>query len=111
MITQAAAKYMVANRDVVKDSGSIINISSIFGKTGNIGQCNYTASKAGVVGFTKSAAKELARYNVRCNAIMPAVFGTPMAETVPEKLMNEMKKQMPLGRMGRVQGKSPQSIR
>ena len=68
--------------------GSIVNIASIVGKTGNIGQANYTASKAGVVGFTKTAAKELGKFGIRVNVILPGFIKTPMTDVVPDKVRN-----------------------
>ena len=59
-------------------------LTSILGKTGNPGQANYAASKAGVIGFTKSAAKELGKFGIRVNAICPGFINTPMVETIPE---------------------------
>lgn len=69
-------------------------------QTGNIGQCNYSASKAGILGLTKTAAKELAKFGIRCNAILPGYIDTPMVGSVPEKLLNAAKSQIPLGRTG-----------
>ncbi|XP_026728730.1 estradiol 17-beta-dehydrogenase 8 [Trichoplusia ni] len=80
--------------------GSIINISSIVGKYGNMGQTNYAGSKAGVVAMTQSAAKELGKYNIRVNAILPGFIDTPMANAVPEKILQGMLKMVPLGRLG-----------
>ena len=80
--------------------GSVINIGSIVGKLGNLGQANYTASKSGVVGFTKTAARELAQFNVRVNCILPGFIRTPMAEAVPEKVMAKMLAVIPMGRIG-----------
>ncbi|XP_076327453.1 (3R)-3-hydroxyacyl-CoA dehydrogenase-like [Tachypleus tridentatus] len=98
LVTQAACRLMIAHKIKI---GSIINISSIIGKVGNIGQCNYAASKAGVVGLTKSVAKEMAKYGIRCNAIMPGFIDTPMVMTVPEKVMTHFKKLTPMGRFGK----------
>ena len=67
-------------------SGSIVNIASIVARTGNIGQANYTASKAGVIGFTKTAAKELGRFGIRVNVILPGFIKTPMTDVVPDKV-------------------------
>jgi 17beta-estradiol 17-dehydrogenase/3alpha(17beta)-hydroxysteroid dehydrogenase (NAD+) len=89
LITQAAAAELISNYKINKDKidespletyGSIINIASIVGKRGNLGQTNYSASKAGVEGLTKSVAKEVARYRIRCNAILPGLIKTPMTE-------------------------------
>ena len=74
-------------------SGSIINISSMSGKSGNPGQTNYSAAKAGIVGMTKAAAKELAHHGVRVNAIQPGLIRTPMTEGIPDDLVT-----IPLGR-------------
>ena len=79
---------------------SFVNVSSIVGKTGNIGQTNYAASKAGVIGFSKSAAKELARYNIRVNTILPGFIKTPMTQKVPDKVLNAICQKIPFGRMG-----------
>lgn len=98
LVTQAAAREMVSS---AVPSGAIVNISSIVAKTGNMGQCNYAASKAGVVGFTKTVALELAKHNIRCNAIMPGFIETPMVATVPEKVMAKMLPRIPMGRMGK----------
>ncbi|XP_063634705.1 estradiol 17-beta-dehydrogenase 8 [Cydia splendana] len=80
--------------------GSIVNISSIVAKYGNIGQTNYASSKAGVIAMTQSAAKELGKFNIRVNAVLPGFTETPIVETVPEKVMHQMIKMIPLGRMG-----------
>ncbi|XP_047035657.1 estradiol 17-beta-dehydrogenase 8 [Helicoverpa zea] len=80
--------------------GSIINISSIIGKYGNMGQTNYSASKAGVIAMTQSAAKELGKYNIRVNVVLPGFIDTPMVKTVPEKVQQAILKQVPLGRLG-----------
>ncbi len=74
--------------------GSIVNISSVVGKTGNIGQANYTASKAGVIAFTKTAAKELGKFGIRVNCICPGFIKTGMTDVVPDhvkKLMLKLK--------------------
>ena len=80
--------------------GSVVNISSIVGKAGNIGQTNYCASKAGVVGFTKALAKEYARFQVRANAIQPGFIKTPMTDAIPEKIVQSLVAGIPLGKMG-----------
>lgn len=80
--------------------GSIVNLSSISGKIGNMGQTNYSAAKAGVIGLTKAAAKEGARYGIRVNAIQPGLIRTPMTEAMPEELLAERIADIPLGRLG-----------
>lgn len=80
-------------------SGSIINMSSVIGVMGNAGQCSYAASKAGIIGFTKSIAKELGSRNIRCNAIAPGFVETDMTEYLKEGAgADEYKKKIPLGR-------------
>jgi len=98
LVNQALAKAMV-QADV--KNGSIVNISSIVGKTGNIGQAAYAASKAGVIGFTKSAAKDLGRNNIRVNAVLPGFIQTPMTANLPEKVIQMILFQIPLMRMGK----------
>lgn len=94
--TRAAAAAM-------RDSGaggSIINISSTSGKTGIFGQTNYSAAKAGIIGLTKAAAKELARYRVRVNAVQPGLVRTPLTESLPEHVWEQKLAEVPLGRPG-----------
>jgi 3-oxoacyl-(acyl-carrier-protein) reductase len=88
-----------AKRMREQESGRIINISSA-SWMGNIGQSNYAASKAGVVGLTKTAARELARKNVTCNAICPGFIDTDMTRSVPEKVWDIMISKIPMGRVG-----------
>lgn len=80
--------------------GSIINLSSISGKVGNLGQTNYSASKAGVVGLTKAAAKEGARAGVRVNAILPGLIRTRMVDDMPAEVVRQRLADIPLGRLG-----------
>ncbi len=95
LCTQAAIKYMIKQK-----SGSIINLSSIAGQNGNIGQTNYSASKAGVIGFTKACALELASRNIRCNAIAPGFIATDMTDAIPEKIRSAILNSIPLKRAG-----------
>lgn len=95
LCTRAAAKVMSKQR-----YGRIINISSVVGEMGNPGQANYCASKAGLLGLTKSVARELARRNVTVNAITPGFIVTDMTEALPEKTREELASQIPLGRLG-----------
>jgi 3-oxoacyl-[acyl-carrier protein] reductase len=92
---KAAAKPMIKQR-----SGRIINISSIVGIMGNAGQANYVASKAGLVGLTKSAARELASRNITVNAVAPGFIETAMTQNLPEKVREAMLAQIPLNRFG-----------
>ena len=82
--------------------GSIINLSSVVGRNGNAGQSNYAASKAGIVGFTQSIAKELGSRNIRCNAIAPGFIQTEMTEALDEKVIEEWNKVIPLKRPGTI---------
>jgi len=93
--TRAVSRYMVRQR-----SGSIINISSYAGVCGNRGQANYSASKAGLVGLTKTTAKEFAVKNVRCNAIAPGFIRTDMTEVLPQQAKDMAMEQIPLKRFG-----------
>jgi acetoacetyl-CoA reductase len=92
---KAALPYFMQQK-----SGKIINISSMNGQTASFGQANYSAAKAGVIGFTKTAALELARFNVTVNAICPGFIATEMYETIPEKTKEAILARIPLGRVG-----------
>jgi 3-oxoacyl-[acyl-carrier protein] reductase len=81
-------------------SGSIVNMSSIVGVGGNAGQANYSASKAGMIGLTKSTAKELGSRNIRCNAIAPGFIITEMTGALPEKVVKEWEQSIPMKRGG-----------
>ena len=94
-LTKAFLKHFLGNR-----SGSIINMSSVVGVTGNAGQANYAASKAGLIGFTKSIAKELGSRNIRCNAIAPGFIETEMTETLDENVKKGWLETIPLKRGG-----------
>ena len=94
-LTKAVTKVMMKAR-----SGSIINITSVVGLTGNAGQANYAASKAGMIGFTKSVAKELGSRNIRCNAVAPGFIETEMTGELNEKAIEEWKQGIPLKRGG-----------
>ena len=94
--TRIAAKAMMKQR-----YGRIINISSVVGVTGNPGQANYSASKAGLIGLTKTIAKELAPRGITVNAVAPGFIETDMTASLPEKARNAMLEQVPLGRAGK----------
>ncbi|MCK6486595.1 MAG: 3-oxoacyl-[acyl-carrier-protein] reductase [Phycisphaerae bacterium] len=94
-LTRAASKYMVRAR-----YGRVINLTSVSGIMGNSGQANYAASKAGVIGFTKSVAKELARRGVTCNAVAPGFIKTDMTNVLPQKVKEQVKGLIPLQRFG-----------
>lgn len=81
-------------------AGRIINMSSVVGLTGNMGQANYAASKAGMIGFTKSLAQEFASRKVTSNAIAPGFIATEMTDAIPEKIKEELLKKIPLGSLG-----------
>lgn len=81
-------------------SGRIINLASVIGLVGNAGQCNYAASKAGLIGFTKSVAKEFGSRGVTCNAIAPGFIATDMTAALDDKLKEALLKQIPLGALG-----------
>ncbi|HOO99924.1 MAG TPA: 3-oxoacyl-[acyl-carrier-protein] reductase [Bacteroidales bacterium] len=94
-LTRAAIIVMISQK-----SGSIINMSSVVGVSGNAGQSNYSASKAGIIGFTKSVAKETGSRNIRCNAIAPGFILTEMTEKLPEEVKKDWAGKIPLKRGG-----------
>jgi 3-oxoacyl-[acyl-carrier protein] reductase len=93
--TKLALPLLIANE------GNIVSISSVVGQRGNFGQTNYSAAKAGIIGFTKSLAKEVGRFGVRVNAIAPGFIETKMVETVPENVRTMVKQLTALGRFGK----------
>jgi 3-oxoacyl-[acyl-carrier protein] reductase len=95
LFTKAVARPMMKQR-----SGAIVNVASIIGLIGNAGQCNYAASKAGVIALTKSAAKELAARNVRVNAVAPGFIQTRMTDVLPEEVRGKMLDLIPMKRFG-----------
>jgi 3-oxoacyl-[acyl-carrier protein] reductase len=94
--TQAVLPHLVE-----QGKGKIINTSSVSGAYGNVGQTNYAAAKAGIIGMTKTWAKELGRKAINVNAVAPGFTETAMVESVPEKVIDAMKKQVPMGRLGK----------
>lgn len=98
LITKSVIPYMLKKRD-----GKIINLASVVGVTGNAGQCNYSASKAGIIGFTKSIAKELASRNIRANAIAPGFIDTDMTSILSDEVKDSINVQIPMKRMGTTQ--------
>lgn len=94
-LTKGVLKYMMKQQ-----SGSIINMSSVVGVSGNAGQANYSASKAGMIGFTKSVAQELGSRNIRCNAIAPGFIITEMTDKLPQEVKDGWAAKIPLRRGG-----------
>ena len=94
-VTKNAINYMMKAR-----KGNIVNISSVVGISGNAGQTNYSASKAGIIGFTKSLAKEVASRNIRVNAVAPGFIETSMTDVLKDDIKEEISKNIPLKRMG-----------
>ena len=97
-MTREAVNHMAHEK-----RGKIVNITSVVGLTGNAGQANYAASKAGLVGLTKSAAKESARWGICVNAVAPGFIETEMVRQMPPKALESMVQHTPLGRMGKVE--------
>jgi 3-oxoacyl-[acyl-carrier protein] reductase len=96
LVSRAVARHMIKRR-----AGSIVNMSSVVGIIGNGGQTNYSASKAGVIGFTKSLAREVGSRGVRVNAIAPGFIETAMTEKIPGEAKDKLKASIPLGRTGK----------
>ena len=94
--TKAVVRHMSKQR-----SGKIVNIASVVGEMGNAGQGNYAASKAGVIGFTKTIAREFAQRGININAIAPGYIETPMTDALPEKAKEELKRLIPMDRLGK----------
>ena len=95
LVTRAVSRHMMRNR-----AGSIVNMSSVVALVGSAGQANYAASKAGLIGFTRSLARELASRNIRVNAIAPGFIETEMTLSLPEEVRKGYADRIPLGRMG-----------
>ena len=95
MCTKAALKFMTKQR-----SGTIINIASIVGAMGNAGQANYVASKAGLIGLTKTIAREYANRGITANAVAPGFIETAMTQALPENVRTDLAKQIPMGKLG-----------
>jgi 3-oxoacyl-[acyl-carrier protein] reductase len=98
LLTKAFTRSFLKQR-----SGRILNVASVIGLIGNAGQCNYAASKAGLIGLTKSVAKEFGSRGVTCNAIAPGFIETDMTAELDEKLKESLLKQIPLGRLGQAE--------
>ena len=97
-MTQSVLKPMTRARQ-----GAIINLSSVVGLTGNVGQANYAASKAGLIGFTKSVAREVAARGVRVNAIAPGFIESDMTDAIPEKMQEAILAGIPMKRIGKAE--------
>lgn len=94
--TQAVVPYMIE-----QEGGAIVNASSVVGLYGNFGQANYAATKSGLIGMTKTLAKELGKYNITVNTVAPGFVATEMIQTIPEKVINMMVAKTPLARLGK----------
>ncbi len=94
--TKAVVRHMSKQK-----SGKIVNIASVVGEMGNAGQGNYAASKAGVIGFTKTIAREFAQRGINVNAIAPGYIETPMTDSLPEKVKEELRRMIPMDRLGK----------
>ena len=105
LFTRAVSRPMMRNKgaDGAQLGGSIINITSVVGITGNAGQANYTASKGGVIALTKTTAKELGSRNVRCNAVAPGFIESKMTEGLSDELKKSYMDSIPLKRFGKVE--------
>ena len=95
LCTRAAVPHMIKS-----GGGAVLNASSVVGLYGNFGQTNYVATKAGVIGMTKTWARELAKYRIRVNAVAPGFIATEILKAMPEKVLEGMVARTPLGRMG-----------
>jgi 3-oxoacyl-[acyl-carrier protein] reductase len=95
LCTRAVVPHMIKN-----GGGVIVSAASVVGLLGNFGQTNYVASKAGVIGMTRTWARELGKYNIRVNAVAPGFIATDMVRAMPEKILQAMIAHTPLGRMG-----------
>lgn len=96
LVTKAVMKNMIKQR-----YGKIINIASVVGLIGNAGQANYAASKAGIIGFTKSCAKEVASRNITVNAVAPGFIETPMTDALPDEVKQQYLKSIPMKKFGK----------
>jgi 3-oxoacyl-[acyl-carrier protein] reductase len=96
--TKAVVRHMSKQK-----SGKIVNIASVVGEMGNAGQGNYAASKAGVIGFTKTIAREFAERGINVNAIAPGYIETPMTDALPDKVKEELKRLIPMDRLGKAE--------